>query len=316
MRALPTPIPFPIRPTLLVAFAALALSGLACGDDLPPGARQLSEAERQAGPSPSGEPAEAEPPGSRESGQIAGPASRPSMPVGADRPRVVAVDPPNGATGVDPSRSTLTVTFDRAMDREGWAWVIEDEATAPEIGEARFGPSGQTNTVQVDLEPGRRYVLWVNSDQFQYFKSVDGVPAEPFRWTFRTAGEPGGGGDGEIGLISSREDARAQTAPQVVELDPPNGATGVDPERETLSVTFDREMDGSWAWVTEGGTTPPPTRGEPSFSPDRRTNTLPVDLEPNTTYTIWINGEQYLHFRSVDGVPVEPVRWTFTTGSG
>lgn len=309
-------LPIPFRPTLLVVFAALGLLGLACGDDLPPGARELTEAERQAGPSSSGAPAEVEPPGAQGDGQATPPASAPAAPAGADRPRVVAVDPPNGATGVDPSRTTLSVTFDRAMDREGWAWVIEDEATAPEIGEARFDTSGRTNTVQVELEPGRRYVLWVNSDQFQYFKSAAGVPAEPFRWTFQTAGAPGGGGDGGIGLIRSREDAPAQAAPQVVEFDPPNGATGVDPERETISVTFDRAMDGSWAWVTEGGTTPPPTRGEPSFSPDRRTNTLPVDLEPETTYTIWINGEQYLHFRSVEGVPVEPVRWTFTTGPG
>lgn len=309
-------LPIPFRPTLLVAFAAFGLLGLACGDDLPPGARELTEAERQAGSSSSGAPAEVEPPGPQGDGQATPRASGPAASAGADRPRVVAVDPPNGATGVDPSRTTLSVTFDRAMDREGWAWVIEDEATAPEVGEARFDPSGRTNTVQVELEPGRRYVLWVNSDQFQYFKSVAGVPAEPFRWTFRTAGAPAGGGDGGIGLISARENDSVQEAPQVVEFDPPNGATGVDPERETISVTFDRAMDGSWAWVTEGGTTPPPTRGEPSFSPDRRTNILPVDLAPETTYTIWINGEQYLHFRSVEGVPVEPVRWSFTTGPG
>jgi hypothetical protein len=231
---------------------------------------------------------------------------------------VVAVDPPNGATDVDPRRTTMSVTFDREMSREGWAWVVEDEATAPEIGEARFGPSGRTNTVQVSLEPGRRYVVWVNSESFAYFRSVDGVPAEPFRWTFRTAGGGAGsaGDSGEIGMISSLEPASPGGAPRVVAFDPPNGATGVDPDRGTISVTFDRAMDGSWAWVTEGGTTPPPTAGEPSFSADLRTNTLPVALEPDTTYTIWINGDRYMHFRSVNDVPVEPVRWTFTTGPG
>ena len=53
-------------------------------------------------------------------------------------PHVVAFDPPRGATNVDPARTTLAVTFDRTMDREGWAWVIEDKASAPDIGESTW----------------------------------------------------------------------------------------------------------------------------------------------------------------------------------
>jgi len=56
-----------------------------------------------------------------------GPGSTPKLDVrpqsAAAGPQVVAVDPPNGATGVDPTRTTLAATFDREMDRmRSQAW--------------------------------------------------------------------------------------------------------------------------------------------------------------------------------------------------
>lgn len=101
-------------------------------------------------------------------------------------PHVIAFDPPLGATNVDPARTTLAVTFDRAMDREGWAWVIEDKATAPDIGESTWDGAVRTNSAPVRLEPGRTYVVWINSPQYSYFKDPLGVPATPVRWTFTT----------------------------------------------------------------------------------------------------------------------------------
>lgn len=284
-----------LLPALFLTAAAL-LAG--CGDETPPGARPITDADRggaAAGPqtpAPTGPQAPAAP----------SPEQAPAF--GPNSPRVVSTDPPAGATGVDPSRTTLSVTFDRDMDPEGWAWVKEDPATTPEIGEARFDVSGRTNTVPVKLEPGRHYVIWINSERFPYFKGTDGTPAMPFRWSFSTA-------EGPVAMVSSRP---STGNPKVVELDPPNGATGVDPDRETISVTFDRPMEPSWAWVEEPGATPPPTAGRPTFSPNRKTNVLPVDLAPNTTYTIWVNSSEYQLFRDDQGKPAEPVRWTFTTG--
>ncbi len=101
-------------------------------------------------------------------------------------PAVVAVDPPNGATDVDPSRTTLSVTFDRPMDPEGWAWVIEHPSTAPDLGDSTWDAAVQTNTAKVRLEPGRSYVIWLNSPQYSYFKDRQGLAATPFRWTFAT----------------------------------------------------------------------------------------------------------------------------------
>ena len=101
-------------------------------------------------------------------------------------PHVVAFDPPLGATNVDPARTTLSVTFDRVMDREGWAWVIEDKATAPDIGESTWDSEVRTNSAPVRLEPGKTYVVWINSPQYSYFKDTLGEIATPVRWTFTT----------------------------------------------------------------------------------------------------------------------------------
>lgn len=176
---------------VLSPLIVLALAVGACGDAPPPGARPITEADRQAAPAPDAPPA--------------GARAVPPQPIfGPDSPRVVSTDPPSGATGVDPSRTTLSVTFDRPMDPEGWAWVVEDPATAPEIGEARFDPSLRTNTVPVELEPGRDYVVWINSERFPYFKGADGTPALPFRWTFTTASASE---DGAVGLVRSQPSA-------------------------------------------------------------------------------------------------------------
>ena len=116
-----------------------------------------------------------------------GPASGPGSIADMNAPpHVVAFDPPLGATNVDPARTTLAVTFDRAMDREGWAWVIEDKATAPDIGESTWDAAVRTNSAPVKLEPGKTYVVWINSPQYSYFKDPQGRAATPVRWSFTT----------------------------------------------------------------------------------------------------------------------------------
>ena len=113
--------------------------------------------------------------------------TRPSAPSDVSTPpHVVAFDPPLGATNVDPARTVLAVTFDRAMDREGWAWVIEDKSTAPDIGESTWDAEVRTNSAPVRLEPGKTYVVWINSPQYSYFKDLQGRTATPVRWSFTT----------------------------------------------------------------------------------------------------------------------------------
>lgn len=102
-------------------------------------------------------------------------------------PRALRFDPPLGATDVDPARTTMSVTFDRPMDRDGWAWVVESQDNAPEVGDSSWDFTAITNTAQVKLQPGRTYVVWINSAQYPYFRDVQGHTLPPIRWTFTTA---------------------------------------------------------------------------------------------------------------------------------
>lgn len=220
-------------------------------------------------------------------------------------PRVVAVDPPNGATGVDPSRTTLTATFDREMDPEGWAWVIENPATAPEIGESAWDPTHRVNTAQVKLAPGRAYVVWLNSPQFAYFHDRAGAPAVPFRWTFSTSGTPA--------PPAPPAPLARGGAPAVVRFEPPNGATDVDPATPALVATFDRPMGEGWSWVMDTSGVFPETTGPASLASDGLRAVLPVRLQPGRSYVVWLNSEEHRGFHDRAGAELAPVRWTFTT---
>lgn len=231
--------------------------------------------------------------------------SRPS----AAAPQVVRLDPPNGARDVDATRNSLAVTFDRAMDPEGWSWVIEGPESAPDLGEAVFDATAHTNTVQARLLPGKTYVLWINSPRYSYFRSVEGVPVQPLRWSFTTRAGTGGGAAPPSRIGS---EGALLLPPRVVAMDPPNGATGVDPAKAILRATFDRPMEASWSWVREG-TNFPEARGEAYFEPDGKTAAMPVRLQPGQTYVIWLNQGEYQFFRDRSGTPARPLRWIFST---
>jgi hypothetical protein len=218
-------------------------------------------------------------------------------------PRVVAVDPPNGATGVDPARTALSATFDREMDPEGWAWVIENPATAPEIGESSWDAAHRVNTAQVKLAPGRSYVVWLNSPQFAYFRDPAGHTAVPFRWSFSTSGS----------AAPAAAPAPRPRAPVVVRFEPPNGASDVDPATRELRATFDRPMGDGWSWVMDPQGAFPEMAGRASLSADGLTAVLPVHLAPGQSYVVWLNSDEHRDFRDRDGVELAPVRWAFKT---
>ena len=224
-------------------------------------------------------------------------------------PRAIAFDPPLGAGDVDPARTSLTVTFDREMDRQGWAWVIENASSSPELGASRFDESGRANTVEARLEPERTYVVWVNSPEYSYFRDLTGASAAPVRWSFSTRGGPASGGSTAIAALATHRTG----APQVVAFEPANGAAGVDPALAELKATFDRPMSEGWSWVTEGADSFPETTGEARLSPDGRAAILPVRLAPGRSYVIWLNSQQYRFFRDRAGVELAPVRWVFST---
>jgi len=98
--------------------------------------------------------------------------------------------------------------------------------------------------------------------------------------------------------------------PKVVELDPPNEAKDVDPNREYITVTFNRQMRNGYSWVDKGKR-PPLDKIEWINNKQCRAW---VKLEPNKEYGVWLNfGPNTSKFRSAEGVSADRVYWSFQT---
>ena len=103
-------------------------------------------------------------------------------------PQVAKTVPANGATDVDPSLRSLSVTFDQPMRDRSWSWVYENKSTFPMMtGDPGFDAAKVTCSLPVKLLPGKRYIIWINSQKFKGFINDAGIPAKPFRWVFTTA---------------------------------------------------------------------------------------------------------------------------------
>lgn len=105
----------------------------------------------------------------------------------ADRPSVVETFPASGATDVDPATAEIRVTFNKAMADGNWSWVRFSDKTFPtSAGEIHYAEGAKTCVMPVKLEPGKKYILWLNTAKFQNFKDTEGRPAEPYLLTFTT----------------------------------------------------------------------------------------------------------------------------------
>jgi hypothetical protein len=114
--------------------------------------------------------------------------------------------------------------------------------------------------------------------------------------------------------FENEQSALARKRPKVVSMIPANGATDVDPGLTEIRVRFDRPMqDGSWSLVG-GGPNCPETTGRPYYDSKRTTWTVPVRLQPGWDYEFHMNRGEYDSFRSKEGVPLESVHVTFSTG--
>jgi len=104
------------------------------------------------------------------------------------------------------------------------------------------------------------------------------------------------------------------TAPNVVATFPSNGSTDIDPSIGEISVTFSEEMqDGSWSWAYADKSKFPEMNGDPVYTDNYRKNTLPVRLEPNKEYEIWINTQEFGNFKDKSGNSAIPYKLAFKT---
>lgn len=118
-------------------------------------------------------------------------AAHPLHDVGAavpDGPVVAGTDPKAGASDVPADLSEIRITFSREMSDGAWSFVNDDKFPPPIDAGRRphFEPDHRTISLPVKLEPGKTYGVWINSEQHQSFRDVEGRPAVPFLLVFRT----------------------------------------------------------------------------------------------------------------------------------
>ena len=111
----------------------------------------------------------------------------------AERPQVVETIPANAAEDVDPATTEIRVRFSKTMADGSWSWVQVSEDTFPKsTGDIRYLEDRKTCVMPVKLEPGKKYVVWFNSQNHENFKDEEGRPAVPYLLTFTTRGDAAG----------------------------------------------------------------------------------------------------------------------------
>ena len=103
------------------------------------------------------------------------------------QPRVVTTMPQNRSVDIDPSLNKISVTFNEEMMDNSWSWSMENQDTFPKTTGSPYYVDGNTrNILPVQLQPGKEYVIWVNTSNNKNFKDKNGNPAAPFKFTFKT----------------------------------------------------------------------------------------------------------------------------------
>jgi RNA polymerase sigma-70 factor (ECF subfamily) len=103
-------------------------------------------------------------------------------------PVVINTVPQSGDTGVDPSKTSIKVTFSKRMKTNNmWSWVKVSDETFPEItGKIQYLADEKTCILPVKLEPGKTYIIWINSKKYNSFRDKNNTPAVPYLLVFET----------------------------------------------------------------------------------------------------------------------------------
>jgi hypothetical protein len=104
----------------------------------------------------------------------------------AQAAHVVNTVPHRGDAAVEAGATDIVVSFSALMKPGSWSFVKEANAIIPAVSGSPRPVDPTTFALPVMLEPGRTYLIWVNSETLKNFHDVDGVPAEPYRLEFVT----------------------------------------------------------------------------------------------------------------------------------
>lgn len=115
---------------------------------------------------------------------------KPQISIKTMPPSVIKTVPQAGNAAVDPSLKEVSVTFSKdMMTKEMWSWCTQSPETFPEIDKTkiRYLKDKRTCVLPVKLQPGKTYVIWINSQKFNYFKDTEKNSAVPYLLVFQTA---------------------------------------------------------------------------------------------------------------------------------
>jgi RNA polymerase sigma-70 factor (ECF subfamily) len=105
-------------------------------------------------------------------------------------PSVVKTVPVCGDTTVDPALTEIRVTFSKdMMTKQMWSWCMHSKDTFPQVANPkgiRYLDDKRTCLLPVKLEPGKTYVIWVNTQKNDAFRDTEGHPAVPYMLVFTT----------------------------------------------------------------------------------------------------------------------------------
>ncbi|KQR81385.1 Ig-like domain-containing protein [Sphingomonas sp. Leaf343] len=95
-----------------------------------------------------------------------------------DAPTVSRSSPADGAI-VPAGPITLSVTFDRPMQRDGYSFTSTDFGATPECKpKADVSADGRTFALRCSVEAGTSYAVGINYGHFRSFAARDGTPAK------------------------------------------------------------------------------------------------------------------------------------------
>lgn len=105
-----------------------------------------------------------------------------------------------------------------------------------------------------------------------------------------------------------------EKGPKIVSMSPENGAANVPAGLKSISVTFDRPMSGGYSMVQIGGPERyPKVMGAAGYDAGKQVFSMQVELLPGRDYLLGVNSEDYNNFRSAEGIPLFPMKYTFKT---
>ncbi len=104
-------------------------------------------------------------------------------------PTIVKMIPENGEAFLIAAKiKQLSITFDQDMDTKSTGWGKGGEYAPEIVGEAKW-TNKRTCLLPVKLEPGRTYLLEINSSEDSEFLSEEGLPLPPSDLIFETASD-------------------------------------------------------------------------------------------------------------------------------